>query len=384
MALLEAESGIPVTEQSISHEGRDLNNPKATMRECGIGENAMLLLRRKVNVAGRSGEQDSEMMRLQLLGDPNLMNQIRQVQPEIANAAQNDPARFAELLRQTRTRQYDAELERQRDIARLNADPFDVEAQRKIEEAIQHQAVMENMEHALEYSPESFGRVTMLYIPVEVNGVPLKAFVDSGAQQTIMSTEYAEACNIMRLVDRRFAGIARGVGTANILGRVHSAQMKVDDLHLACSFTIMEGRDVDLLFGLDMLKAHQACIDLEKNVLRISGREVKFLAEHELPDKARILDSGAGEPLHAGPSSSVSSSNPPTGPFPGSGNTLGKNPEASGIRGHQPQSQPQTLRSHHPEEKIQTLMNLGASRDLAISTLDAAAGNLDVAASLLF
>ena len=70
--------------------------------------------------------------------------------------------RFAELLRQTRARQYDAELERQRDIERLNADPFDIEAQRKIEEAIQQQAVLENLEHALEYSPESFGRVTML------------------------------------------------------------------------------------------------------------------------------------------------------------------------------------------------------------------------------
>ncbi|KAH9006784.1 hypothetical protein EDB86DRAFT_7086 [Lactarius hatsudake] len=29
MALLEAESGIPVNEQSISHEGRELNNTKA-------------------------------------------------------------------------------------------------------------------------------------------------------------------------------------------------------------------------------------------------------------------------------------------------------------------------------------------------------------------
>ncbi|OSC97908.1 hypothetical protein PYCCODRAFT_1046104 [Trametes coccinea BRFM310] len=176
MALLEAESGIPVAEQSLSYEGRDLSNPKATMRECGVGDHAMLLLRRKVSVAGRSVEQDAEMMRLQLLGDPVLMEQLRavstflrpilafalilyQTNPEIANAAQNDPARFAELLRQTHGRQAEAE----RDRALLEADPYDIEAQRRIEEAIRQQAVLENLEHALEYSPESFGRVTMLY-----------------------------------------------------------------------------------------------------------------------------------------------------------------------------------------------------------------------------
>jgi hypothetical protein len=57
-----------------------------------------------------------------------------------------------------------ASIEQQRlvEIGRLNADPFDVDAQRKIEEAIRQEAVLENLEHALEYSPESFGRVTML------------------------------------------------------------------------------------------------------------------------------------------------------------------------------------------------------------------------------
>lgn len=46
-------SGIPRTEQSISYEGRELSNEKATMEGLGVSGNAMLLLRRKVSVAGR-------------------------------------------------------------------------------------------------------------------------------------------------------------------------------------------------------------------------------------------------------------------------------------------------------------------------------------------
>ena len=126
-----------------------------------------------------------------------------------------------------------------------------------------------------------------------------------------------------------------------------------------------------------MLKAHQACIDLEKNVLRIQGREVSFLPEHELPSAAFHR---AREPELVDTTPAPSSAGPPTVQrFPGSGQTLGATPQAA-VPGRPPVER----RPHFPESDITTLVNLGATREQAIATLEAAGGNVDTAASLIF
>lgn len=73
-------------------------------------------------------------------------------------------------------------------VMSLERNPFDAAAQAQIEERIRLSNVQQNMEIAIEEMPEAFGRVSMLYIPCEVNGTQVKAFVDSGAQSTIMSS----------------------------------------------------------------------------------------------------------------------------------------------------------------------------------------------------
>lgn len=248
--------------------------------------------------------------------------------------------------------------------------------------------------------PLVFGRVHMLYVDVEVNGYKVKALVDSGAQATIMSPSCAEACGIMRLVDKRFAGVARGVGTATIIGRVHSAQIKIGSLFLPCSFTVMEGKSVDLLVGLDMLKRYQASIDLAKDRLIIQGVEIPFLGEADIPkDSEEAL---AEEPTIPGPSgttigqrsgvvsgpegqegqeSHVSAAAAPAPSQPQQQQPLPAVPAPAAAR--QPQA-PAAGGASFPESHVQQLMDLGFPREAAVQSLQATGGNVELAASLLF
>ena len=252
----------------------------------------------------------------------------------------------------------------------------------------------------------------MLYIPVTVNGVPVKAFVDSGAQTTIMSPSCAAKTNIMRLIDRRFGGIARGVGTAEILGRVHSAEIQIGSYSLPSSFTVMEGKDVDLLLGLDMLKRHQMDISLRENCLKIQEESIPFLPESEIPknfeeamDNEPKIEGPAGSKIGAtsgvvsGPSTSGAASsssstlpNRSTGPSSASSSSaprinirpLGSQPQQQqSSSASRPQAPTQSLPAGVTAEAISKVTELGFTKEEAIQALSQVNGNVELAIGLL-
>lgn len=214
----------------------------------------------------------------------------------------------------------------------------------------------------------------MLYVPTKVNGHPVKAFVDSGAQATIMSPTCAEECGILHLLDKRFAGIARGAGTAKIYGRVHSADIKIGKLFLPCSFTVMEGREVHLLLGLDMLKRYQVSIDMKKNALIILDEEIPFLGEADLP-KTEIDQ----EPVVNGPSGMVVGGR--TGAIMPAGQA---HPSDHNTSNHPPAQQPSSVSSGFPRSAISQLTSLGFAEDKVMEALRQANGNVELAAGLLY
>lgn len=409
-AFCEAESGLPGKEIVILYNGKPLLDDKKAMKDYGLKDGDMVVLER-VKKAAKKGdmqlpdfskikvpnfvqpggssssssssaagpsrsvrdENDPKWIMEQLKANPDQLSLLKQNNPRLAEALEVSFEEFSKVLKE----QQDARLERERARLRLlSADPMDLEAQRLIAQEIESKNIEQNMEMAMEYSPESFGTVVMLYIDCMVNGHPIKAFVDSGAQATIMSQAAAERCNIMRLVDKRWAGIAKGVGTQRIIGRVHMAQIQIKDDFLTSSFSILEEQPMDMLLGLDMLKRHQCCIDLKRGVLVIgsTGTETKFLSESELPECARLSNRASGQNASEIEDQQLAEA-------------LARSQRESSSSSSAAAEDKSTVllpQDKFTEANVQTLMGYGFARDKCIEELRANNGDVTQATAALF
>ncbi|KAL0717114.1 hypothetical protein Bca4012_066436 [Brassica carinata] len=376
------QANVPIQQQQLLYNGNEMRNSDK-LSALGVKDDDLLMMMVS-NASSGSGAARSDLgmnpdgsalnpaaFQQHIRGDANLMGQLFQTDPELAQVITgSDLNKLQDVLRSRHQQRSVVQRQKEEELALLYADPFDVEAQKKIEAAIRQKGIDENWEAALEHNPEGFARVIMLYVDMEVNGVPLKAFVDSGAQSTIISKSCAERCGLLRLMDQRYKGIAQGVGQTEILGRIHVAPIKIGNNFYPCSFVVLDSPNMEFLFGLDMLRKHQCTIDLKDNVLTVGGGEkTALLLEKDLP--SRFLD----EERVPNQASSSGAAVP-------SGFTEKKNNTVAS-----PTSQPSRQNpSEGPEfeAKIAKLVELGFSREAVVQALRLFEGNEEQAAGFLF
>nr|PVC50188.1 DNA-damage inducible protein [Theileria orientalis] len=266
------------------------------------------------------------------------------------------------------------ELDHRKKLMKAYLDPLNPESQSLIHKEIEMNRINDNLISAQNYLPESFGKINMLYVKVEINNVVMKALVDTGAQtmlqSTIMSKECASRCNLLRLVDERFKSVAVGVGTMKTLGKIHLADMKIGTVFIPVSFIVIEEASLEFILGLDVLRRYTCDINLKKNYLGINDVNVPFMSEAEV---GSFVSHTARRESAEGPQSKSSSARNPAPAAPTT---------PTGYANTAISANPDSLQSSAIDDKARRLSEtLNITPEYARELLEIAGGDEQLAAS---
>ena len=125
--------------------------------------------------------------------------------------------------------------------------------------------------------PETFVKQEMIYINICINGNIIKAFVDTGAETSLMCLSTALICGVNDIIDKEYKGILKGVGKKDIVGKIYYLDVQFGYSIVPCSFTIMEESDIPLIIGIDVLRRANAVIDFSKKEIKIGTENIKMV-----------------------------------------------------------------------------------------------------------
>ncbi|KAG4096390.1 hypothetical protein H8356DRAFT_1275799 [Neocallimastix lanati (nom. inval.)] len=178
---------VPVDEIILIYNGNPIQDDTKTIKDFSISDDdiVQLIRRPKVQQAQSIPQQQNpyENLRLQLKADKYQFALMKRRFPTLESVIDN-PKAFEEEFKKIEQEMQERKRKELEELQYINDNPFDIEAQRKIENAIKKENVNKNYE------------ITMLYINCEMNNHPMKAFVDTGAQKTISKYNILNFINI--------------------------------------------------------------------------------------------------------------------------------------------------------------------------------------------
>mmetsp|Transcript_48359 Transcript_48359/g.113189 ORF Transcript_48359/g.113189 Transcript_48359/m.113189 type:complete len:269 (-) Transcript_48359:190-996(-) len=126
----------------------------------------------------------------------------------------------------------------------------------------------------------------LIHVGCEMGNTMVEMMIDTGAQTSVISEPLVRRLQLQGHMDSRFQGMAAGVGTARILGKLRGVPVKMGHVEFALDFSVLGVEQPLLMLGIDQMRRFKCVVNLERQCLTFGGSdgvEVPFLP----PDSRR-------------------------------------------------------------------------------------------------
>mmetsp|Transcript_7052 Transcript_7052/g.16323 ORF Transcript_7052/g.16323 Transcript_7052/m.16323 type:complete len:248 (-) Transcript_7052:1205-1948(-) len=154
-------------------------------------------------------------------------------------------------------------------------------------------------DHSSHSSPSSSPQIPsshMCLVPCQIGSMTVEMLVDTGAQSSVLSSAVVRQLGLTGRVDRRYQGVAAGVGRARISGKLRDVVCAFGQhVEFPMDFIILSVDDPLCIMGLDQMRKYKCLVDLQREKLVFGGTggvEVDFLPPERAHFDAQYLNSG--------------------------------------------------------------------------------------------
>lgn len=139
--------------------------------------------------------------------------------------------------------------------------------------------INENYIKSYQEIPEFFIPKKMIYIRGKINNQELKFLLDTGAKVSLINKSLAKALKIDHLIDKKYQGKLRGVGTDNIAGKIHYTEILFDFGIIPTSLIVGDNEDLVPILGMDFIQSYGLIIDFKTRKVLIGNNSLEMFEE---------------------------------------------------------------------------------------------------------
>lgn len=137
----------------------------------------------------------------------------------------------------------------------------------------------------------------MAIVPCTIGNICIEMLIDTGAQTSVLSMPIVRKLGLTNRLDRRYMGVAAGVGQARISGKINNVvcAFGVGHVEFPMDFIVLDIKDDLIIIGLDQMRKYKCLVDMESEKLIFGGRdgiEVNMLPANQQHIDFRSLSSG--------------------------------------------------------------------------------------------